>query len=118
MIQRGTWHRERDVNHLTPRELQAWMAERKTFRLLDVRQPEEHAIARLPGSVLMPMSDLAARCTEIDPEVDTVVYCHHGIRSMRAVAFLEGRGLERLFNLRGGIDAWSVEIDPKVPRYS
>jgi rhodanese-related sulfurtransferase len=88
-------------------------------KLLDVRQPEEHAFASLPDSVLIPLNELMQRFQEIAAwkEEQIVVYCHHGIRSLHAIAFLEASGFQNLRNLSGGIDAWSTEVDPNVPRY-
>lgn len=86
-------------------------------RLLDVREPWEHATAALAGSVLMPMGELQRRWQELDPDAEWVVYCHHGVRSLYATAFLRQEGLSTARSLRGGIDAWSLQVDPDVPRY-
>jgi adenylyltransferase/sulfurtransferase len=87
--------------------------------LLDVRQPQEHAIAALPDSMLVPLNELPRRAAEVRPPEGAlvVVYCHHGIRSLRAAAFLEQRGLANVVSLAGGIDAWSQRVDTGVPRY-
>ena len=89
--------------------------------LLDVREPWEAALAslRLQGvdSRLIPMGQIPARLAELDPAQPVVVYCHHGMRSLQVVAFLERQGFESVYNLAGGIDAWSCEADPSVPRY-
>lgn len=105
------------MNTISCADLAARLARGERPLLLDVREREEHAICRLEGSLLIPMSELPMRLGELDPEVETVVYCHHGIRSAHVIAHLMGRGFERLVNLRGGIDAWSREVDPGVPRY-
>ena len=86
--------------------------------LLDVRQPWEHAVCALPGSILIPLGELKARAGEIAvPEGATVVaYCHHGVRSLDAAAWLDGLGVS-VVSLAGGIDRWSIEIDPDLPRY-
>ena len=88
-------------------------------KLLDVRQPEEHALACLPGSILIPLPELMQRVEEIagwrDEEV--VVYCHHGIRSLHAISFLQAAGFRNLSNLSGGINAWSMTVDDQVRRY-
>ena len=84
--------------------------------LLDVRTPREHAISRLEGSLLMPIQVLAQRWGELDPAAEIVVYCHTGVRSAHATAFLRSHGLNAR-NLLGGIDAWSLRVDPSVPRY-
>jgi adenylyltransferase/sulfurtransferase len=87
--------------------------------LLDVRTPAEHAIAALPGSQLIPLAQLAARAGEVRPGAGAtvVVYCHHGIRSRAAADLLARLGHSSACSLAGGIDAWSVLIDPQVPRY-
>ena len=87
--------------------------------LLDVRTEAEHAIARLEPSTLLPLHELQGRLDEIAPWKDrpVVVYCHHGVRSKSGAAILTAAGFADVVSLRGGIDAWSTRIDPKVPRY-
>ena len=89
--------------------------------LLDVREPWEFALAaiHLPGlrTLNMPMNEIPARQGELDPQQAVVCICHHGVRSALVVEFLERQGLADVFNLDGGIDAWSEEVDPSVPRY-
>ncbi len=85
--------------------------------LLDVRSPQEWAICHLDGASLIPLQELPQRLDELNPERETVVYCHVGSRSARATRLLTRRGFLRTRNLRGGIDAWSIEIDPSLPRY-
>ncbi|MFP3941105.1 MAG: molybdopterin-synthase adenylyltransferase MoeB [Thermoanaerobaculia bacterium] len=102
-----------------PRELDRWLAEGRPVRILDVRTPAEYEICRLEGSVLVPLQELPGRAGEIeDPAPDEVLVtlCHHGQRSDVAADLLRRRGLPAV-NLAGGIDAWSVEVDPSVPRY-
>jgi len=84
--------------------------------LLDVREPYERELASI-GGILIPLSKLPARVNELDPAQEIVVYCHSGFRSARAVEFLRAVGFTKVRNLIGGIDAWSREIDPGVPRY-
>ena len=86
--------------------------------LLDVREPWEHAAAHIQGSTLMPMGDIPSRAfQELDPEAHIIAICHHGVRSMNVAVWLRNQGFENAQSLRGGIDAWSAEIDPTVPRY-
>jgi len=85
--------------------------------LIDVRRPDEHALCALPGSLLMPLHELPHRLRDLDPRRNTVVYCHVGIRSAEATRMLQNCGFTRVRNLVGGIDAWSLEIDPRLPRY-
>jgi rhodanese-related sulfurtransferase len=86
--------------------------------LLDVREPWEHEAARIDRSTLMPMGDVPGRAfQELDPEAHIVTICHHGVRSLNVAVWLRNQGFENAQSLRGGIDAWSGEIDPAVPRY-
>lgn len=87
-------------------------------RLIDVREPWEVATAHIEGSVTMPMGDVPARAhQELDPDEHVVVFCHAGVRSMNVTAWLRQQGFEQAQSMRGGIEAWSVEVDPTVPRY-
>jgi adenylyltransferase/sulfurtransferase len=108
------------VRQIGPRELAREMANDHPVYLLDVRQPCEHETAALPGSVLIPLGELAARAGEVKPEpgVLLVVYCHHGVRSLAAASLLQRLGHGNVASLAGGIDAWSQEVDPTVPRYA
>ncbi len=85
--------------------------------LLDVREPWEVALCRLDGSVNIPLGQLPSRLAELDPARPTVVNCHHGMRSQQAAEHFLKKGFTNVWNLRGGIDAWSTTVDPKVPRY-
>lgn len=85
--------------------------------LLDVREPQELAVAALPGAQHIPMREIPGRLSEIDRSLPIVVVCHAGGRSRQVAAFLLANGFEQVYNLAGGIDAWSVEIDPDLPRY-
>ena len=87
-------------------------------KLIDVREPWEFATARIEGSVAMPMGDVPSRAhAELDPDERLVVLCHHGMRSMNVTVWLRNQGYEQVQSLRGGIDAWSAEVDPAVARY-
>ena len=89
--------------------------------LLDVREPWELALARLdlPGAETLniPMRELPARLDELDRSRPILVLCHHGMRSLQSVAYLLQRGCAHAYNVAGGIDAWSLQVDPSVPRY-
>ena len=103
---------------LTAPELHARLQNGDDLQLIDVRQPEEYAFCRIEGSVLIPLGELAQRAEEIDPDRPTVLICHHGVRSMQALAYLQHRHeLTNLLNLRGGIHAWSLQVDPSVAVY-
>ena len=93
-------------------------SQQPSFVLLDVREPWEYEAARIAGSTLMPMGDVPSRAfQELDPEVRIVALCHHGVRSLNVAVWLRNQGFENAQSMRGGIDAWSREIDPAVPRY-
>ena len=102
---------------IAPRELAAWLASGRDPLILDVRTPAEAALAALPGALLLPLDELPRRLGELDPARPTVVHCHLGLRSLVAVELLREHGFANSWSLRGGIDAWSAEIDPAVPRY-
>ena len=90
--------------------------------LLDVREPWEFELASIKDSVNIPMSTLTGRVDEVralQPSADTpiVLICHHGIRSMQCARYLAGQGIDHLINLTGGIEAWSTQVDPALPRY-
>ncbi len=85
--------------------------------VLDVREPHEYDIAHIEGTRLIPLSELPGRLRELDGRAPIVTLCHHGLRSAHALELLKGAGFGRVRSLRGGIDAWSVDVDPEVPRY-
>ena len=92
------------------------LASDKPPLLIDVREPHEHAYARIGGARLIPLATLPRTVATLPDGDDIVVYCHHGIRSAHAVEMLRGAGIAAR-NLAGGIDRWSVEVDPSIPRY-
>ena len=89
------------------------------YILLDCREEDEHAFCQLPGDVLVPLSRFVPLAETIlsGTEKPVIVYCHHGMRSAQAAHYLRSKGWANTFSLRGGIEAWSQEIDPAVPRY-
>jgi sulfur-carrier protein adenylyltransferase/sulfurtransferase len=99
------------------RELADKMRRGVPLLLLDVREPYEWQIARIPGARLVPMSTIEEVAPTLDPEQEIVVQCHHGMRGAMVADFLRASGFRRVSNLAGGIDAWSEEIDPSVPQY-
>jgi rhodanese-related sulfurtransferase len=107
------------IAQITPRQLADKLAAGEPVYLLDVRQPDEHAYAALPGSTLIPLGELSARVGEVVPPPGAlvVVYCHHGVRSLTGAALVGQAGVGPAASLAGGIDAWSRLIDPSVPRY-
>jgi len=87
--------------------------------LLDCRTPEEHATARIAGAVLIPMQELPDRVGELAAHraAPIIVHCHHGMRSLRVATWLRDRGFSLAQSMRGGIDAWTDEVDPALPKY-
>lgn len=88
--------------------------------LLDVREPQEFALAHIEGSILIPMQSIPAELQRLEgmaDEGDLLVLCHHGVRSLQVAAWLQARGIENAESITGGIDRWSVEIDSSIPRY-
>lgn len=102
---------------ITPGEAAALIAEGKV-RLIDVREPIEYATAHIDHSILIPMGEFAARAhQELDPEEHLLVLCHHGARSLSVTNWLRQQGFEQSQSIAGGIEAWSREVDPTIPRY-
>ena len=85
--------------------------------LLDVREPWENAQCRIEGSVLIPMGSIPSMVQKLDTDEPVICYCHHGMRSLDVVNWLRHQGISSAKSLAGGIDRWSLEIDPRVPRY-
>jgi molybdopterin/thiamine biosynthesis adenylyltransferase/rhodanese-related sulfurtransferase len=105
------------VPTISVRELKTKMDMKDELTLIDVREPYEYEIARIGGSRLIPLGELATHVSELPRTGTLVLQCHSGGRSEQAVRILEEAGFENALNLAGGIDAWSVEVDPAVPRY-
>lgn len=102
---------------MTPRELTKKAERGDKFRLIDVRELLEHEIARIEGAELLPLSRASEWINELNPEEEIVFFCHHGVRSAHVCEYLSQQGFEKLYNLTGGIDSWSQEVDKNVPRY-
>jgi rhodanese-related sulfurtransferase len=107
------------IAQIKPAELKRKLDAGEPVVLLDVRNYDEHAYCRLADSVLIPLGELAGRVEEVEPPADAlvVVYCHHGVRSLTGAAILAQAGIGNVASLSGGIEAWSTQIDPAVPRY-
>ncbi len=110
------------MRQISASELADWLAaagrnERPGPVLLDVREPWEQAICRIEGALAMPMGSVPARQQELDPDAETVVVCHHGVRSLQVALFLERNGFASVHNLSGGVAAWADDVDPSMPRY-
>ncbi|HEY3024940.1 MAG TPA: rhodanese-like domain-containing protein [Pyrinomonadaceae bacterium] len=103
---------------ITASELKQKLDSGEDVQIVDVREPNEVAIARIPNSIHIPLAQVINRMSEIDPNRDTVVHCKMGGRSARAIQALKQAGFAgNLTNLKGGITAWSNEVDPSVPKY-
>ncbi len=106
---------------VTPQEVQRRLETGEKLALIDVREPEEFQIARVEGAELIPMRTVQAELSRLDARADEtplIVFCHHGVRSLNVVHWLREQGVEACQSMAGGIDRWSLEIDPSVPRYS
>lgn len=104
---------------ISPQRVKAMLDAGEPLVLLDCREPDEVATASIDGAVVMPLSEMRARLTEVQAYADdkVVVFCHAGVRSMQVTGFLREQGFEDVTSMAGGIDAWSVQVDPSVPRY-
>ena len=105
------------IKEITATELKNLIDKKEKFTLVDVREPHEYQIANIPGARLIPLGEIAQRANELDTADDIVVHCRSGARSARAIHTLQGMGFKRLRNLKGGILAWSQDVDPSVPQY-
>ena len=105
---------------ISPKEAEKqWNAEGRAV-LIDVREPEEFAVARVPRAELIPMRSIPAELQRLEAladEHDLLILCHHGVRSLQVVHWLRQQGLENCYSVAGGIDLWSCQVDPGVPRY-
>jgi rhodanese-related sulfurtransferase len=105
------------VKQLTATELKNKIQQKENLFLLDVREPHEFEYASITNSVLIPLSQIPKRLSELDPQQEIVVICHHGMRSQQAANYLAQSGYKNIANLTGGIDAWSCTCDSSVHRY-
>lgn len=103
--------------NLSPQDVKAKLDGGEKIVFLDVREPWEVAVNRLDGAVHIPLGELGRRYQELNPDDEIIAYCHMGVRSLKATRFLKDQQFKHVKNLAGGIDAWSLQIDPKVPRY-
>ncbi len=106
------------MEHINVNSLKEWLDSEKSVFLLDVRESWEFEHCKIPGSVNIPLSEIHQKITDIDDKQSVVLICHHGARSLNAGMFLKNAGVQcQFYNLEGGIDAWSEQIDNTVPRY-
>ena len=102
---------------VSPAEVDERLKRGEKVLLIDVREPEEYSIARIEGARLLPLSRFPEWADTLDPDAEIVFMCHHGIRSAQVCDFLARQGFKKLYNLAGGIDRWSQEVDSSVPQY-
>lgn len=106
------------MQEITATDLKQRLDNGDDIQIVDVREPNEVAIARMPNTVHIPLGEVLNRMDEIDPNRETVVHCKGGVRSAKAIEALQRSGFKgNLLNLKGGITAWSNEVDPSVPKY-
>ncbi|MFM2050444.1 MAG: hypothetical protein RL682_935 [Pseudomonadota bacterium] len=112
------------IAQVRPKDLPTWLEAARQYSepiVLDVREPHELQLASITANgfnlIAMPMGVVPPRLAELDPQQPIACLCHHGGRSMQVAAFLESRGFAHVANIAGGINAWSAEVDPTVPRY-
>lgn len=105
---------------ITPQDIQHRLQAGEKLALIDVREPGEFQIARIAGAELIPMRTVPAELSRLDAQAEQaplIVFCHHGVRSLNVVHWLREQGVDACQSMAGGIDRWSLEIDPTVPRY-
>ena len=102
---------------ISPQELKGRLDRREPIVLLDVRDPWETALVRLDNAVHIPMDEIEMRADELDAREETVVYCHHGVRSAAVAEYLRSIGFQRVMNLAGGVDEWARTVDRAMKRY-
>ena len=105
-----------EIIEISPTDVKKKMDSSNKLVLIDVRTKEERKIATL-GGIFISLDLLNTQIKDLDPNIETIVYCHHGGRSSQAVTFLKQCGFKDVKNLSGGIDRWSCELDPTIPRY-
>jgi adenylyltransferase/sulfurtransferase len=106
-----------DDLQITPSEVKSLLNRNENLLLVDVREPWETQLCSLPGAQLIPMGAIPANLQKLDVEGDVICYCHHGVRSLDVAVWLRSQGVTGAKSMTGGIDRWSAEIDPTVPRY-
>lgn len=105
------------MKNIQPKELKQLIKKNSDLLILDVREGWEYDTCAIEGSKNIAMAQIAASLDSLDKEQEIVVMCHHGMRSYQVAAFLEQQGFEHIYNLDGGIHAWSTDVDPTMPKY-
>ena len=106
-----------DDLQITPSDVKSLLNRNENLLLVDVREPWETQLCSLPGAQRIPMGAIPANLQKLDVEGDVICYCHHGVRSLDVAVWLRSQGVSGAKSMTGGIDRWSAEIDPTVPRY-
>jgi len=102
---------------VTPREVSEQLARGENFLLVDVREKWEHDVSRIEAATLIPLREIPANLARFEEAEEIVLFCHHGMRSLDGAAWLRSQGVTGARSMAGGIERWSAEIDPRVPRY-
>ena len=102
---------------ILPREVKQRLEGGEKLLLVDVREPYEHALCSIEGALLIPMGSIPANLQKLDTDDEVICFCHHGMRSLDVANWLRSKGVNSAKSMAGGIDRWSTEIDPTVPRY-
>ncbi len=106
------------MREMSPQQVSEYLQEKNNKPLLlDVREPWEYDVCRIDGSQLLPMQSIPHSLDRLDPKADTIVICHHGVRSKMVARFLEEAQFENIINLTGGVNAWAQSVDLSMPRY-
>ena len=105
------------MRHFTPAQLKEYLDSGAKPLLLDVREPWEYQVCAIDGSQLAPMRTIPQAAGDLNPDQETVVICHHGVRSRQVAYYLERAGFTNVVNLEGGVDAWARDVDPHMPTY-
>jgi len=102
---------------ISAREVKERLDRGEKLMLVDVREPHEYELCHIEGALRIPMGSIPANLQKLDVDEDVICFCHHGMRSMDVANWLRGQGIKSAKSMAGGIDRWSLEIDPRVPRY-
>lgn len=106
------------IKQISVEELKEKLDKKENFTLVDCREKDEYEKCRIEGSTLIPLSEFVNRGpAELNPESQIIIHCHHGGRAQKACELLTSQGFKDVINVKGGIEEWSLKIDPKVPRY-
>lgn len=105
------------MQNISAKELHLMLKDKPELVVLDVREEWEYETCAIDGSQNIAMSQIAASLDSLDKEAETVVLCHHGMRSQQAASFLQQQGFEHIYNLEGGIHAWATDVEPSMPKY-